>query len=345
MQNNSISLNQLLRECEAARNKVNIVVVDACRTNPFPSATRSFRSAGLAAIRDVPEDLVVMFSTAPNDVASDGPPGKNSPFAEAFLKYIASPEPVNMMAPDVVRETMIITEGEQRPFMNGSIISDKYYSLNPRAGTESVPAAVPASVPQTAAPPQNTPAPVETVPTGTGAPTEAETAETVLKTGIALFAGGEFEKAIAAFTRALTMKPDYTEAFYHRGLVHAERDEPIRAIADFTEAIKLDPLYAAVWFNRGLAYSDGKDYTRAMADYNETIRLNPRHAKAHNNRGNLYVVQKDYNRALADFSQAIRLNPMSTAAYRNRGSVYRALGKQGDADADFAEARRLGWRE
>jgi uncharacterized caspase-like protein len=208
LRDGSISLNQVLGECGAARNKVNIVVVDACRTNPFPSATRNFRGAGLAAIRDVPGDLIVMFSTAPDDVASDGPPGKNSPFAEAFLKYIASPEPVNMMAPDVVRETMIITEGDQRPFMNGSIISDKYYSLNPtRTGAE------PAAAPQTAA-------------------ASVEAPEGVLKTGIALFAGGEFEKAVAAFTRALTMKPDYAEAFYHRGLVHYERDEPVRAIAD-----------------------------------------------------------------------------------------------------------------
>jgi hypothetical protein len=42
-----------------------------------------------------------------------------------------------MMAPDVAREaTMSIAEGEQRPFMNGSVISDKYYTLNPVRTTE-----------------------------------------------------------------------------------------------------------------------------------------------------------------------------------------------------------------
>jgi tetratricopeptide (TPR) repeat protein len=319
----SISLNQLLGSLESARNKVNILVVDACRTDPFPVRTRNFRSGGLAAIRDVPGDLIVMFSTAPDDVASDGPPGTNSPFAEAFLKYLMSPEPVNMMVPDVVRETMIITEGEQRPFMNGSIISDKYYSLNP-VRTEGT----------AQAPPQTSPVPVP-----------EETAETINKTGIALFAGGEFDNAIAAFSRAIALNPDFTEAFYNRGLVYYEKNEPVRAIADFDQTLRLDPLYFAAYFNRGLIFLDEKDYARALADYSETIRLNPRHAKAHNNRGNIYVIQKDYSRALADYTTAIRLNPQSSAAYRNRGALYRIQGRQQDADADFAEARRLGWRE
>jgi tetratricopeptide (TPR) repeat protein len=272
-----------------------------------------------------------MFSTAPDDVASDGPPGQNSPFARAFLKYIASPEPVNMMAPDVVRETMIITEGEQRPFMNGSIISDKYYSLNPaRTGEtgQTVPAGT-VNAPQIASP----------------APEPELTPETINKTGIAFFAGGEFDQAITAFTQAITLKPDYTEAYYNRGLVYYEIKAADRALANFNEAIRLDRNYAAAYFNRGLVYADRGDYARALADYNETIRLNPAHAKARNNRGNVFAAQKNYDQAIADYTAAIQLNPVSIAAYRNRGSVYRIQGKQRNADADFAEARRLGWKE
>ncbi|MDR2194945.1 MAG: tetratricopeptide repeat protein [Treponema sp.] len=341
LRKNSVSLNQLLRECEAARNRVNILVVDACRTDPFPASARSFRTNGLAAVRDVPGDIVIMFSTAPDDVASDGPAGKNSPFAQAFLKHIGSSEPVNMMAPDVVRETMIITEGEQRPFMNGSIITNKYYSLNPaRTGASSPVASTPAlgNAPQTAA----------SAPASTDARADAApevTAEMMNKTGIALFAGGEFDQAITAFTLAVTMKPEYAEAYYNRGLVYYAIKAADRALDNFNEAIRLDKKYAAAYFNRGLAYADKGDYARALADYSETIRLNPAHAKARNNRGNVFVALKEYEKAIADYTEAIRLNPMSIAAYRNRGSVYRIQGKRNNADADFAEARKLGWRE
>jgi tetratricopeptide (TPR) repeat protein len=348
LQRNSASLNQLIGELEQARNRVNILVVDACRTNPFAAAARDLRSGGLAAVRDVPGDLVVMFSTAPDHTASDGPPGKNSPFAEAFLKYIRSPEPVNMMIPDVVRETMIITEGDQRPFMNGSIISDKYYSLNPRNGAEGGPPAAPAPASAPAAPVAVSPA-VPATASPAAAPIEtadpAESAETVNKTGIALFAKGDFDGAVSAFSRAIALKPDYAEAFYHRGLVYYEKKEPDRAMGDFNDALRFDGTYAAAYFNRGIIYTDRKDYTRAMADYNETIRLNPAHTKARNNRGNLFVLGREYTQALNDYNEAIRLNPLSAAAYHNRGSVYRILGDQRQADADFARARQLGWRE
>jgi hypothetical protein len=111
-------------------------------------------------VQDVPSDLFVMFSTAAGAVADDGKGRRNSPFAEAFLKYIDSHEPLVLMAPDVVRETMARTNNAQRPFSRGSIISDKLYSLNP---------APPA---QTAAAPTQ-PAPARTPPAQTAAVTPA----------------------------------------------------------------------------------------------------------------------------------------------------------------------------
>jgi len=131
----SYSLNSLIDALHNARNKVNVLVLDSCRDNPLPASGRSSGSTrGLSIISDLPADLFVMFSTAPGNKADDGEPGKrNSPFAEAFLKYIHSTEPVYQMAIDVTNETMNLTGKRQQPFNRGSIISEKYYSLNPDA--------------------------------------------------------------------------------------------------------------------------------------------------------------------------------------------------------------------
>ncbi|GHV89585.1 hypothetical protein AGMMS50268_00880 [Spirochaetia bacterium] len=134
LRRSAYSLNDLLDEFSRANNKVNVVVLDACRNNPLPAAARGSGTRGLAVIRDVPGDIFVMFSTAPGDVAEDGKGARNSPFATAFLKNIASTEPVVMVAVDVTNETLTLTGQKQRPFIRGSIISDKYYSLNPTAG-------------------------------------------------------------------------------------------------------------------------------------------------------------------------------------------------------------------
>jgi uncharacterized caspase-like protein len=126
----SYSLNSLLSSLQDAGNKANVVILDACRNNPLPASSRS-TARGLAVVSDVPADLFVMFSTAPGDVAEDGKSGKkNSPFAEAFLKNIDSTEAISLMAADVMRDTASLTDNKQRPFYRGSIISDKYYSLN-----------------------------------------------------------------------------------------------------------------------------------------------------------------------------------------------------------------------
>jgi hypothetical protein len=146
VESDSFSLNGLLNSLRDARNKVNVVIIDACRNNPFPSSFRGATARGLAVINDIPKDLFVMFSTAPGDVAADGAIGRrNSPFAEAFLKNINSTEALPLVATDIIKDTASLTDGRQQPFYRGSILSDKYYSLkkNSRGNTASV-----ATVPQ-----------------------------------------------------------------------------------------------------------------------------------------------------------------------------------------------------
>jgi hypothetical protein len=127
----SYSLNSLLDMLSRARNKVNVVVLDACRNNPFPVGSFRSVSRGLAVLNDLPNDLFVMFSTAPGDVAADGDRGeRNSPFAEAFLKYADSIEPLVLVATDITRETAVLTGGKQQPFHRGSFLSEKYYTLS-----------------------------------------------------------------------------------------------------------------------------------------------------------------------------------------------------------------------
>jgi hypothetical protein len=148
----SYSLNNLLEALEGVRNKANVVVLDSCRDNPLPTNSRGSGTRGLSVVRQVP-DLFIMFSTAPGEKADDGVGKRNSPFAEAFLKYIRSTEPLQITAAHIFNETLSLTGGRQRPYHSGSIISDAYYSLNPSATPFVTP--VPA---------QPTPAPVVTPP-------------------------------------------------------------------------------------------------------------------------------------------------------------------------------------
>jgi tetratricopeptide (TPR) repeat protein len=155
----------------------------------------------------------------------------------------------------------------------------------------------------------------------------------------------DYDKAIANYTEAILLDPQFAKAYFNRGVAQYNKKDYDRAIADYTQAIRLDPNYASAYYNRGLAYDYKKDYDKAIADYTEAIRLNPRYALAYNNRGYVYYNgKKDYNKAIADYTEAIRFDPNFARAYTNRGNTYKARGAAGDqakADADYAKAASL----
>jgi hypothetical protein len=80
---------RVLAEMENANNGLNIVLLDACRDNPFG---KSFRSAsrGLAIVSSAPAGTFISYSTSPGQVAIDGE-DRNSPYTKALLQYAQEP--------------------------------------------------------------------------------------------------------------------------------------------------------------------------------------------------------------------------------------------------------------
>ncbi|GMO28089.1 MAG: hypothetical protein Ta2B_08710 [Termitinemataceae bacterium] len=132
----SVSLQQILADLDLSGNKMNVVVIDACRDN-LPqvvpqTATRSARrGGGMSEVKVSKKDVFVMMSTAPGQSALDGDPGaRNSPFAMAFLTHVNSLQPLQWMASDIINETEKNTADRQHPYTQGSV-SNKHYSINP----------------------------------------------------------------------------------------------------------------------------------------------------------------------------------------------------------------------
>ena len=74
------------------------------------------------------------------------------------------------------------------------------------------------------------------------------------------------------------MDPEY---YNERGLEYAQEGDFDNAIAEYTRAILLDPKFTSAYHNRGFAYFKKQDFDRAIADYTEAIRLNPKYADAY----------------------------------------------------------------
>jgi len=108
----------------ANRQRVNIVILDACRENTFSRGWRS-TSRGLARM-EAPSGTILAYATAPGKLASDGNPGdRNSPYTKNLLKAIQQPNvPVEQVFKDVRRMVVEQTRGEQVPWENSSLIGN-----------------------------------------------------------------------------------------------------------------------------------------------------------------------------------------------------------------------------
>jgi len=82
----------------------------------------------------------------------------------------------------------------------------------------------------------------------------------------------EHRAAVEHYTRAVLHDPDYTQAFFSRGLVYwRELHHYGRAIKDLTRVLELDPAWAEAYFNRAIAYRMDGQLGSAIADLEQYL--------------------------------------------------------------------------
>ena len=129
-------------------------------------------------------------------------------------------------------------------------------------------------------------------------------------------------------------------AYYNRAILKNTLKDYYGAIADYTKAIELEPEYASAYNNRGLSKQNLKDFYGAIEDFTKVISLNPDDANTYYNRGGSKIGLKDYYGAIADLTKVIELNPKNASAYGARGIAKSAL--KLNACGDYKKACDLG---
>ena len=118
---NSVRLVDVMSTLETIPSRMRIVILDACRNNPFPDVNDAGR--GLAIV-DAPNGSIVGYSTAPGAEAQDGTNG-HSPYTQAFLNVAREPNvPIEQLFKRVRLEVNQSTSGAQIPWESSSLTSD-----------------------------------------------------------------------------------------------------------------------------------------------------------------------------------------------------------------------------
>ena len=143
LEDEAVDASRVLAGMEAAGNRVNIVILDACRNKPFASSWRSAVN-GLAQM-NAPMGSFVGFATAPGSIAADGA-GRNGIYTKYLLENLKAGDPhIDRVFTRVTAAVARETANKQVPWKSSSLTGDFYFRVpsgNSQAMADGSPAAL-----------------------------------------------------------------------------------------------------------------------------------------------------------------------------------------------------------
>ncbi len=119
----------VLANMERSNSRMNIVILDACRNNPFPALNRSLGEQGLTEMRKARGSFIA-YATAPGSVASDGT-GRNGLYTQELLKAMRKPGlTIEQVFKEVRQNVLRLSGDKQNTWDSSNIIGEFYFKFN-----------------------------------------------------------------------------------------------------------------------------------------------------------------------------------------------------------------------
>ena len=320
----AVKVDMVAKEMELAGNRLNILVLDACRNNGLQKRTRN-TDKGLTEPNRKPEGTFIAFSAGDGQTASDGT-GENGLFTQELLKNLETP---NVRLDDIFRttrnEVKRLSYGRQVPVLFDStseafVLNSKSMNLKPTLSSSTL--------------------------------SDSSKLSDKIKAAESFFNlakncdSSDLDCQLTNYNKAIDLNPKYLPAYFARGLLYSKKQELSLVIEDFSKVIEFNPENAYAYYNRGIAYANKNLIDLALKDFTKAIENDSKFIFAFINRGDMYKAKADYTSAIRDFTVAIELSPIDDkttllTAYNNRHSCYLKIGDRENASKDAREIRKL----
>lgn len=149
------------------------------------------------------------------------------------------------------------------------------------------------------------------------------------------------DEALAEFSEAAKLDPDFWPAQWPRAELMMQRRYYEKAAAAWDQVIARNPSLASLYFRRGEAFDNEGHHAQAAGDFTKAIELaRPKDAVAlfYEDRAVSYESDRQFDKALADYGEAVNRDGHLARAYFGRGRVEYFRGDMGAAEADLARA-------
>ena len=119
----------------------------------------------------------------------------------------------------------------------------------------------------------------------------------------------EMRAAIAAYERAIKLKPNFAEAYLGLGNTYDALAEVDKAIEKYQQAIHLNPHFVNAYLKLGSIYSLAEKYPEAVNEFNQVVRLDPNNLEAYERLATIFWNQEKWGEAAENYEQVVRLQP------------------------------------
>jgi len=353
------SLDNLFGKLATANNGFNIVILDACRDNPFAKSwNRSTAAGGLAQV-NAPTGTFIGYATDVNRTASDGK-GRNGVYTGELLKSIKKPYiKLEETFKDVVRNVKEATAARQVPWIASSVSGD-FFFVPPQGNAvlywrwaemlkrKEFSAVKKETTAELGRDPESMIALMMR-----GRSDRFSFGDTLTVRQIKRKPADEYEFEVLCWASdfsddddygikhcdaALKINPLLDSAFLLRGRAFARKKQFDLAIADFSKAITIDPKLASAFHGRGEAYVERSLLDLAILDFSNVLAIDPNFPMALRSRGLAYQRKKELDSAIIDFTKAIESEPLIPYGYILRGKAFEEMERDNLALADFTKA-------
>lgn len=151
----------------------------------------------------------------------------------------------------------------------------------------------------------------------------------------------EVDAAIEAYTKAVTITPDYTEAWYGRGECYDKQKDPVAANKDYTEAVRHNPDYYMAFYKKGVNLISLGEYSRAANELETAVKIKNDFFDGFNALGHAYRLQDLHQEALKAYTRSLNLNDEQPEAWFYSGLMKANLNNHSGAIENYSEALKL----
>ncbi len=163
-------------------------------------------------------------------------------------------------------------------------------------------------------------------------PLDSQDAAEWLKIGNAHASLSQFDEALAAYQKALKIKPDTAAALTNVGVVYYQQGKFDDAAQQMLKALAIDPNDAETHYMLGATYVQQQKLDEAEKSFNKAIELKPDLAAAYTGLGNVQLARKNSGDAVKTLEKATSLQPDQAEAWLALGQAYAAQGNKTEAN-------------